>query len=303
MCYIVDNKGDDFIININQIINKKFNTDKGVLYLIELLQKEFPTLKMNLDVLPKLNVVEMPKEYYEQTGFVAEFVYERSEIKLLTNLEGNERLNENEILKSFLHELIHAVTSKADENFIYEGINIRDRETKQSSFFLGLNEGITQYIVNKVLGEQNDAYPYETTIATQLVAIIGEDDLMRSYSENSYEQLQQSIKSKCLDYSDFDFRVFIQSIYNISGYIFGGIALGYNPLEFGNCIKTIQDITIKWYNSLENIGSGLFKFEETILTKEKVSQIQSILLSSSEYLGLEVLDETLEIKGAENGKK
>lgn len=293
----------DFIINIDHIINKKFNTDKGVLYLVELLQKQFPTLKMNLAVLPKLNIVEMPVEYYEQTGFVAEFVYERSEIKLLTNLEGSDRLNEDEILKSFLHELVHALTSKADENFIYEGLNIRNRETKQSSLFVGLNEGITQYIVNKVLGQQKDAYPYETTIATQLVSIIGEESLIESYSNNSYEQLQRNIKEKCRDYSDFDFRIFIESIYNISGYVFYGKDFGYNPSDFGQCLKNIQDITIKWYNSLEVSENGLFKFEDTILTQEKAVEIQGILLRASEYFGFEVLDGLEEIKGVRNGKK
>ena len=286
-------------MNIEQLINKKFNTDKGVLYFIELLHKEFPTLKMNLEVLPKLNVVEMSEEYYQQTGFVAEFVYDRSEIKLLTKSEGTDRLTEDEILKSFFHELVHAVSSKSDEKYIYEGLNIRDKNTKENSPLLGLNEGITQYIVNKVLGEQKDVYPYQTLFAAQLATIIGDDNLMECYSNNSNVQLQEILSNSVSCFSPEDFGRYVQLINIIPGFF----DETFYRCELGLCLKMIQDITIKWYNSSEKTENTIQNFEDLILTSEKAKEIQIISLMPYDIFGLEALDELEEIKGVGNGKQ
>lgn len=204
---------------INEIINKKYNTNKGYLYLIELINKRFPTFHIDYEKLENLVIKEMDFSYFEENGVVAEYRVKNNEIYLLRHNTNNDSLfSEDELIESFLHELIHALTSSIDSDFILEGLNLRDLKTNANSIFVGLNEGITQYITNEVLGTKSDAYPVETKIAGQIATIIGEERLIKYYSENNIEDFIKDLKT--ID-SSFDEERFLNNIFILHYFLRG----------------------------------------------------------------------------------
>lgn len=180
-------------MNIDTIINRHFNTDKGFNYLVDFIKIKFPNLSINEENLKTLKIIRMSKEKFIQTSFSGLYNYDKNTIEVFTNLDenGNKIFNidisDEELINTFLHELIHALTSMKDnDNNIIEGLNIRNPEGI-NSIFLAINEGITQMITDDILGKESDAYPFETTFARQLALIIGKDKLINLYSTNAYE--------------------------------------------------------------------------------------------------------------------
>lgn len=185
-------------MNINDIIKSHFGVDKDYTYLIDIIKDKYKTFKINEDNLKNLIIEAMSKEEFFRTGFVGIYQIEKNRIGIFTNKDqnGNKIVDANisneELLDTFLHELIHALTSKIDENGnILEGINIR--QNGSNSILLALNEGITQMISDDILGSFSDAYPFLKTFASQLSILIGKDNLIKYYSNNDIEGLVSTI--------------------------------------------------------------------------------------------------------------
>lgn len=187
------------MIDIDNIINEYFQTDRGYLYLVDLIKNKFPSLKINEENLNDLKITIMEKEEFLKTGFVGIYNALNNSISVFTNRnEQGEMIYElnldNEyIINTFLHELIHALTTTINEdNSVIEGINIR-LENGTNSFFLALNEGITQMITDDIMGHESDAYPFETNFARQIAFILGKDKLLEIYSSNNPNLLLSAI--------------------------------------------------------------------------------------------------------------
>ena len=188
--------------SINDIINKKYNTNLGINYFYELIRSKYPTLIINEDNIDSLQVESMSQEEFLTTGYPGIYYSKGNIIKILTELDENllsqldeSEFNEDTIINTFLHEYLHACTSKLDvDNTTYEGINIRTSEG-QNSFFVGINEGITQMITDDLMGITSDAYIFETNIAKQLSVILGKDNLISIYSSRNSQRLLDSINN------------------------------------------------------------------------------------------------------------
>lgn len=250
---------------INELINRNFNTDKGIYYFIDLIKEKYPFFKINEDNLKTLSIVEMTPEYFRKTGFVGEYVAGRNEIKILKESVFTEfgiSFSEKEIIETFLHELLHALTSKIDnENgLILEGLNIRKIIDNSSSYFLATNEGVTQYLVNDLLGIDNsDAYIFETNIAKQISLIVSKEFLIKCYSNNDIETFLNQLKA--LD-KDINLISFFQIIYAISD-ILKNSSLNNEDLVY---VKLIQEQLIKLYLNSDRINDT--EFASLILIKE-----------------------------------
>ena len=195
---------------INEIINRRYNTDKGYLYLIDLLKEKYPNFNISEENLNKLSIEEVSKEMFLETSFVGIYTAKDNKIRIFTNydIDGNEiipgiEITEEELINTFLHELIHCVSSKVDGEMIYEGFNMR--VDGQSSYFLGINEGITQMITDDILGYQSDAYVFQTIIARQLGEIVGKDNLVKAYSNNDIMMFEDLVMSKDFNFNFKDF--------------------------------------------------------------------------------------------------
>ena len=195
---------------INEIINRRYNTDKGYLYLIDLLKEKYPDFNINEENLNKLSIEEVSKEMFLETSFVGVYTAKDNKIRIFTNydIDGNEiipgiEITEEELINTFLHELIHCVSSKVDGEMIYEGFNMR--VDGQSSYFLGINEGITQMVTDDILGYKSDAYVFQTIIARQLGEIVGKDNLVKAYSNNDIMMFEDLVMSKDCNFNFKDF--------------------------------------------------------------------------------------------------
>ena len=172
---------------------------------------------------------------------------------------------EDEILETFLHELVHAITSRllVNEDMVLEGFNIRRISDKTSSFFLGLNEGLTQFIVNSLLNKKSDAYPFETQIVSQLSLIIGEEQLISAYSKNDVESLMEEIVK--VD-SRFDFRQFIIDLYAMH-LVLKGVAHNDDKSRATNLEKSMLDLYLKTSRKSDP------QFYESIITVDMAEEI------------------------------
>ena len=193
-------------MDINYIINQKFNTNKGYLYLIDLIKEKFPTFAINYDNLSNLKIEKMTIDEFYQSGYVGIYNAKTNTIKILVDIESlGIELSQENILDTFTHELIHAISSKIDlnEKIILEGFN---------------NEGITQMITNELLEIKSDAYPFHTLIAYQLLFIVGKDKLLEYYSNNDIEGLGKLL----LNYNlSFDLKRFAELNYYMYFYLNG----------------------------------------------------------------------------------
>ncbi len=188
--------------NINDIINKKYNTTLGINYFHELLKNKYPTMKINENNVETLKVEEITQKEFLQHGYTGIYYAKDNTIKILTELDENllsqldeSEFNEDTIINTFLHEYIHMCTSNvALDNTVYEGINIRTSQG-QNSFFVVLNEGITQMITDDLMGIKSDAYVFETNIAKQLSLILGQDNLISIYCSGNPQNILDGINN------------------------------------------------------------------------------------------------------------
>lgn len=290
-------------MTIDEIINITYHTDKGYKYLVDLIKNKYPALKINEENLKSLKIENMSKEDFIRTGFVGIYIAHDNTIKVFTNKDeiGNNifdyNLTFNEIINTFLHELIHALTSRiCDDRRIIEGINIRLPDGN-NSFFLGINEGITQMITDNILNEESDAYPFETNFARQLAFIIGEDKLLSIYASNNPQLLIDAINEVGLENNALDL---IKEIFLFD--------LVYkNQIEYAdyNLGISIQSRLIELY-----INSGLSKdkdFRKIILNNKKVEKFLTYFpyQKSIEEIGFEGIDQLFESfeRREKNGKK
>ena len=154
---------------INEKINEKYNTDKGYMYFVDLLIEKYPSFNINLDNLGELEIDRVTQELFYDSGFVGVYTARENKIRLFTNYDedGNKyfsdiNISDEELINTFVHEFIHCISSKIDDNVIYEGFNMRCNG--QSSYFLGINEGITQMITDDLLECESDAYIFQTIL-------------------------------------------------------------------------------------------------------------------------------------------
>ena len=208
---------------LNEIINNYFNTDKGILYLVDLIREKYPNFNINEDNLKNLSIVEMDVPYFEQTGFVGEYVADKKVIKVVkkeTLSKYGSLFTDRDIIDTFLHELLHALTTKIDKDngFILEGINLRRILDNNNSYFLSLNEGITQYFTNDLLDiTDNDAYVFESKVAELLSLIVGKESLIESYSNNNINSFLSNLNGLSEGMGQ---QIFVANIYFISAFFF-----------------------------------------------------------------------------------
>lgn len=272
------------MLDINDIINKKFNTTEGIYYFVNKIKEKYPSFNINEDNLKNLLIEEMPLETFEKTGFVGVYYARLNKIALLTNLDNLDyKFTEEELLETFLHELIHTLTSKIEDNIIIEGLNQRMLDTNTNSYFLAINEGITQYIVNDLLGSKSDAYPFETTIAEQLSVIIGKEKLIELYTTNNLEGFINSLKT--ID-PELDERSFVINIAAVSLILNDYLDLD-QSIEAEMRVTNIQKQLIELYNK-SNCNKDL-EFNEIVFDSSKASEIlnQSMLKAKNPNLTID----------------
>ena len=259
---------------INNIINKKYNTDRGYLYFIDLLLEKYPDFQINYDNLNKLEISSITKSVFLESGFSGVYTFQDNKIRLFNNTDENGKeifkditISDDELINAFLHELIHAITSKEKDGIIYEGFNMR--HNGQSSYFLGINEGVTQMITDDLLGEESDAYIFQTIFVRQLAEIIGKGKLVSMYSKNDIDSLADAISS--ID-KNFDFRGLV-----VDTYLFNLINSGYNIQGSEKIGTKIQESLI----SLNKTASKENDFDSYVLNEE-------IVLKLAKYLHIRV---------------
>lgn len=259
---------------INNIINKKYNTDRGYLYFIDLLLEKYPDFQINYDNLNKLEISSITKSVFLESGFSGVYTFQDNKIRIFNNIDENGKeifkditISDDELINAFLHELIHAITSKENDGIIYEGFNMR--HNGQSSYFLSINEGVTQMITDDLLGEESDAYIFQTIFVRQLAEIIGKEKLVSMYSKNDIDSLADAISS--ID-KNFDFRGLV-----VDTYLFNLINSGYN-------IQGSEKIGTKIQESLISLNKTVSKendFNSYVLNEE-------IVLKLAKYLPIRV---------------
>lgn len=243
-------------MDFNELINTYYKTDKGYLYLVDLIKLKFPALKINEEVLKTLKIDIMGKEEFKKTGFTGIYVASGNTIRIFLNkdLNGNKIVNYDlkdvEIINTFLHELIHALTSKIDlDGNCFEGLNIR-KVNGENSYLLPFNEGITQMIADDIMEYESDAYPFYVNFARQIANVIGKDNLLYAYSSNNPNVLVDEIGKYSKEFNTFKF---IEKIYYFDlicrGYMQDG---GYN---LGSSIQ--QDLINLHKNTNKEINQDL----------------------------------------------
>lgn len=55
---------------MNEIINRKYKTNKGYIDFIDLIKEQYPTFNINEDNVKNLSIIDMNEEYFSETGFV-----------------------------------------------------------------------------------------------------------------------------------------------------------------------------------------------------------------------------------------
>ncbi len=160
---------------------------------------------------------------------------------------------------------MHALTSKIVNGIIYEGLN--QRKDGINSYFVALNEGITQYIVNILLRKKSDAYSFETNIATQLGIVIGLENLIKFYSSNDFQNFVSTLKNINPDLDEFSF---IKNIAATSGILKGNFING-NEESDKIRVKTIQSDILEMYLKTDRSCDDIFI--DNMLDLDKVNEI------------------------------
>ncbi|MBR3199509.1 MAG: hypothetical protein IKG27_05810 [Bacilli bacterium] len=287
---------------INEIINRVFRTNEGYKYILNLISKRYPTLKINEENLKKIDIEKMDLEYHLKTSFFGEYVAERNTIKIYFG-DKNEKISDMEIIETFTHELIHLLTSTYDKDgTLLQGFNMRDKE-KGDSFFIGINEGITQMMTEEVLDITNStAYPFHTNIARKLSIIIGEEELIQAYSKHDIDAFVAKLFE--ID-NNLDVRSFI-----IKSYFLHLVTMGYDISDAIGLGTEIEDLLNNLYiNSKKENDEEYFKLlidqnDVDVMAKHVPDKI----MSSSRFLYYGIIKDKDKIKNIikrrrQNGRK
>ena len=76
-------------MNIDEIVNRYFNTDKGYLFLVDLVRQKCPTLKINEDNLKSLKVETMDVSYHRKTYQSGVYTARDNTIKIFLGKDVN----------------------------------------------------------------------------------------------------------------------------------------------------------------------------------------------------------------------
>ena len=285
-------------MGIDEIINKKYSTKKGLLYFVDLLKEKYPSLKINESALATLKVEKMSQKNFLRTGFSGIYIAQSNTIKVFTNLDKNGNkiydynLSEEELLNTVLHELIHALTSVIkDDGTVLEGINMRSKEGI-NSILIAINEGITQMLTDDLLNHSPNAYPFETNFARQLSYIIGSERLMEIYSLNDPELLLKELETISPGINIFHLFKLMYVFH-----LFTKGSLDYLPEGLGD---QIQQMIIDIYKA-SNLNKNP-EFRNVILDSKKVYEYSHLLpiklFNPTQQLGFNNIDK---IKMSLNG--
>lgn len=237
---------------VNQLFNECFNTTNGYFYFVDLLKKEFPYLNINEANLKTLKFTQMTESEFQETMSHGIYFARDNSIKLYTG----KFVNPESLIETIIHELVHAITSKIVNDLIIEGYNFRTKNGP--SLFVYLNEGITQYIVNKILRNKTDAYPFEVTIVEQLIALGNEKSLLEGYFQMDYKVLLNYLQNldESLNVAGFvnktyyGFKFFYSSIFN--DFYLANIArkefYKYSESKDNDIFYVIQEDLLRIYN-------------------------------------------------------
>ena len=234
---------------INQIINKLFQTDLGYKYILNKIRTIMPYLKINEKNLENFTVQKIDYEYCVLNNFIGEYIAKENTIKIFLDLQDL-GIDEKDIVEIFTHEFIHLLTSKyTQKGTLIEGLNTRNNE-KTDSIFLGLNEGITQMIAEDILNAKKiNAYPFQTNISRKLSLIIGKERLIELYSKHDTKGLMQEITK--ID-NTIDVEAFIKQVNSLHTFTSGA-----DDIEMKGIGTQIEQTLIDLY-----IKSGIQKDED-----------------------------------------
>lgn len=160
-----------------------------------------------LNVVQKIEVEDLSKK--RVLGYWAPF-----EHKLVIDKKLFEK-KDMRTLESAIHELLHALTTKQYDSYNWKcGIQIVDL-LKMEEFGRGLNEGITEYLAQKICPTKSKkyseyegisfniagSYPFEQIMIKQLAILYGEDKIINAYLNNQdldipveqYKELRKQI--------------------------------------------------------------------------------------------------------------
>lgn len=259
---------------VNNLFNYYFQTDKGYMCIIDLLKKEFPEIKIDFSNLENLQFVEMSESEYQSSR--SHGIYRVSENKIYVYKDKTETM-EN-IVDTLVHEMIHSVTSKIVDNLIIEGFNFR--ENLESSVFLYLNEGITQYIANRIMKSRSDAYPFESKLIEQLLVFGNDNELIQGFFNMDFKVLLIYLQK--ID-KDLDIHSFINKTYYSFKFFYSYIFNDFRIAEFAKaefyklCPNNKNDIFYilqeEFLNLYKKSGKEIENFSELMLSEEEAEKV------------------------------
>lgn len=259
---------------VNNLFNDYFQTDKGYMYIVDLLKQEFPEIKIDFSNLESLKFFEMSEVEYQSSR--SHGLYKAPENKIYVYKDKTGPL-EN-IVETLVHEMIHAVTSKIVDNLIIEGFNFR--ANLESSVFLYLNEGLTQYIANRIMKKRSDAYPFESKLIEQLLVLGNANELIQGFFNMDFKVLIAYLQK--VD-KDLDVHNFINKTYYSFKFFYSYIFRDFRVADFSKaefyklCSNTKNDVFYvlqeEFLNLYKKSGRETDNFNELMLSEEDADKL------------------------------
>ena len=107
-------------------------------------------------------------------------------------LDGEYNIVENKMniynMDSVYHELLHLASTRLENNFIFSGFSILNRE-KQEDVTNYFNEGYTQLLTNRYFENVSDAYEAQVEIVEEVEKIIGKEKMEELYFKADTDSL------------------------------------------------------------------------------------------------------------------
>ncbi len=168
------------------------------------------------------------------------------------------RFKDDNSLSSIYHELLHAASTKKDNDYIYCGLSVENIENKLG-LGLGLTEGLTETLKNELFGDAK-SYLLERFYVAKLAEIIDPDILIKAYfSADNGIMIDELKKYATID----EIKMFL---FNLDTYTIGM----QNPetadiLEIQKAITNCSDFLVQTYfNKTQNIDSYIKGFQAYI---------------------------------------